>query len=118
MEKWDRVAIVGLGLIGGSLALALRKAGVAGRVVGCGRKAERLQYALDNEIVDDVTKDPVEAVAGADLVVTTQKDHVKLPRLAGDASILQLVVEIKLVEGEAELAGKILGAIDCFKCDG
>lgn len=69
MEKWERVSIIGLGLIGGSLALALRRAGVVGEVVGCGRTPEKLQYALDNGVADVVTKSPEEAVAGAGLVV-------------------------------------------------
>ncbi|MFH1537726.1 MAG: prephenate dehydrogenase [bacterium] len=69
MEKWERVSIVGMGLIGGSLALAMRGAGIAGEIVGCGRKDERLRYALDNGIADRVTKDPKEAAEGAGLVV-------------------------------------------------
>lgn len=68
MEKWERVSIIGMGLIGGSLALAMRRAGIAGEIVGCGRKDARLRYALAEGIADRVTKDPREAVEGAGLV--------------------------------------------------
>ena len=44
---FSRVVIVGVGLIGGSLALALKRAGVVGTVVGVGRSAASLQKALD-----------------------------------------------------------------------
>lgn len=64
-----RVAIVGVGLIGGSLGLALKQAGFASHVVGCGRGAENLRVALERGCIDSFTHDPAEAVAGADLVV-------------------------------------------------
>jgi prephenate dehydrogenase len=66
---FNRIAIIGIGLLGGSIARTARKNGLAGGVTGCGRKKERLEYALANGIADRVTHDPREAVRGADLVV-------------------------------------------------
>jgi prephenate dehydrogenase len=63
-----RLAVIGVGLIGGSLARALRAAGAVGEVVGCGRSAANLERALELGVVDRWSQDPAEAVAGADLV--------------------------------------------------
>ena len=65
----NRLAIIGVGLIGGSLARALREADVCGEIVGCGRDRAQLEKAAALGIVDRFTTDPAEAVAGADMVV-------------------------------------------------
>jgi prephenate dehydrogenase len=63
-----RITIVGTGLIGGSLALALRKRKFAGRIVGCDRAAV-LEKARNLGIVDEGCTDPLDAVRGSDVVV-------------------------------------------------
>ncbi|HKI50885.1 MAG TPA: prephenate dehydrogenase/arogenate dehydrogenase family protein, partial [Geothermobacteraceae bacterium] len=63
-----RLAILGVGLIGGSLALALKQAGVVGEVVGIGRGLANLEKALELGVVDRFTQDPFDGVADADLV--------------------------------------------------
>ena len=63
-----RLAVIGVGLIGGSLARALRAAGCVGEVVGCGRSAANLERALELGVIDRWSHDPAQAVAGADLV--------------------------------------------------
>lgn len=65
----DRLAIIGVGLIGGSLGLALKEAGAVDFVVGCGRTKENLQDALAMGAIDDATTDPEEAVKDADVVM-------------------------------------------------
>ncbi|CAG2140383.1 Cyclohexadienyl dehydrogenase [Cupriavidus yeoncheonensis] len=50
---FSRVVIVGVGLIGGSLALALKRAGIVGTVVGVGRSPASLQKALDLGVIDE-----------------------------------------------------------------
>jgi len=65
----QRLAILGVGLIGGSLALSLRRHGAVGEVVGCGRRPESLERAAALGVVDRWTTDPAEAVAGADVAV-------------------------------------------------
>lgn len=64
----DCLAVVGVGLIGGSLALALKASGAVGRVVGIGRGLSNLQTALDFGIVDEITQDIAAGVKDADLV--------------------------------------------------
>jgi len=64
----QRLAVIGVGLIGGSLARALRAAGMVREVVGCGRSAANLQRAQALGVVDRWSQDPAEAVTGADLV--------------------------------------------------
>jgi prephenate dehydrogenase len=63
-----RLAVIGVGLIGGSLARALRAAGQVEEIVGCGRSAENLRRAVDLGVIDRSCHDPGEAVAGADMV--------------------------------------------------
>ncbi len=66
---FGRVAFIGIGLIGASMALAMRRAGLVGTVVACARKPKTRQTALDLGIANEVTKDYAKAVVGADLVV-------------------------------------------------
>jgi prephenate dehydrogenase len=63
-----RLAILGVGLIGGSLALALKAAGAVGEVVGIGRGLANLEKALELGVVDRITRDAAEGVRDADLV--------------------------------------------------
>ncbi|MFZ4858872.1 MAG: prephenate dehydrogenase [Desulfuromonadaceae bacterium] len=64
----NRLAIIGVGLIGGSLARALREAGAVGTVVGIGRSRANLDEALSLGICDEVTQDVLKGVEGADMV--------------------------------------------------
>lgn len=63
------LAIIGTGLIGGSLALALRRAGAVARVTGVGRSRSNLETALQRRIIDAFSLDPTAVVADADMVV-------------------------------------------------
>lgn len=65
----QRLCIIGVGLIGGSLARALRQAGVVGEIVGCGRDTEHLQRALELGVIDRFSTDMAAAVKDADVVV-------------------------------------------------
>lgn len=62
------LAVIGVGLIGGSLARALRTAGAVGEIVGCGRGKANLEQAVALGVIDRYTHDIGEAVAGADVV--------------------------------------------------
>ncbi|MDA8364040.1 MAG: prephenate dehydrogenase/arogenate dehydrogenase family protein [Gammaproteobacteria bacterium] len=64
-----QLAIVGVGLIGGSLARALRAAGAVGEIVGYGRGIANLQQAVDLGVIDRVESSAERAVRGADMVV-------------------------------------------------
>lgn len=65
----QRLVIFGVGLIGGSLALALRDVGAVAEVVGCSRNAENLEEAVRLGVIDRWTTDPVEACTDADVGV-------------------------------------------------
>ncbi|MFQ6133518.1 MAG: prephenate dehydrogenase [Armatimonadota bacterium] len=62
------MAVIGTGLIGGSMCLALRKRGLAEHIVGVARTEETRQTCLERGIVDEATDDPAQAAAGAELV--------------------------------------------------
>ena len=66
---FERIALIGIGLIGSSLARVVKRDGLAGHVVACARRAETLAAAERLEIVDSTTHDPAAAAAGADLVI-------------------------------------------------
>jgi len=63
-----QITIIGTGLIGGSLALALRKKKFAGRIVGCDREGT-LERAKMRGAIDDGTVNPGDSIHGSDLVV-------------------------------------------------
>lgn len=64
-----QLTVIGVGLIGGSLARILKQTGYCGTVVGCGRDATHLKKALELGVIDRFTVDVGEAVTGADMVV-------------------------------------------------
>ena len=66
---YNRVALIGLGLIAGSMSLAMRRKGLAGEIVGTSRSAETRATAKALGLVDRVVDDAVAAVKDADLVV-------------------------------------------------
>lgn len=65
----ERLVIVGVGLIGGSFALALRKAGQVRHIVGVGRGQANLREALSRGVIDEIADSAASAVRGADLVL-------------------------------------------------
>lgn len=76
-----QVAIVGLGLMGGSLALALRQLRDRPRVTGLSRDAEELRSARRAGALDEGSEDAHSALAGADLVVYATPTRVTLELL-------------------------------------
>ena len=65
---FDRVALIGIGLIGSSLARVLRRS-PATTIVACARRAETLAAVRRLDLADETTDDPARAAEGADLVV-------------------------------------------------
>ena len=61
---FDTVVIIGVGLIGSSLALNIREQGLARRVVGVSRSAENRAKILELGLADSVTDDAAAAVSG------------------------------------------------------
>jgi prephenate dehydrogenase len=66
-----KVAVIGVGLIGGSFALALKQAKAATRVVGVGRNPANLKLALERGIIDSIAPDAASAARDADLVLVS-----------------------------------------------
>jgi prephenate dehydrogenase len=64
-----RLVVIGVGLIGGSFSLALKKAGVVKRVVGVGRTKKNLDAAVRLGVIDEAHRDAATAVRDADLVL-------------------------------------------------
>jgi prephenate dehydrogenase len=85
---FERVAILGVGLIGGSFALALKQAQACAHVVGAGRTAANLKLALERGVIDSIAADAVAAAHGADLVLLAAP-VAQFPKLFRDvASVL------------------------------
>jgi prephenate dehydrogenase len=68
---FQRVAVIGVGLIGGSLALALKQAKVCAHVAGVGRDPANLKRALERGVIDSMGSDVASVAEDADLVVVT-----------------------------------------------
>jgi prephenate dehydrogenase len=101
-----KMCVIGVGLIGGSLALAMKEAGLVGEVVGVGRGEENLKTALRLGLVDSYTTDPCAGVENADLVflatpvlalaglVRTIAPHLKSGAIVTDGgSVKQAVID-------------------------
>ena len=79
-----KLVIFGVGLIGGSVALALKKAGLVTHIVGIGRSETSLQAALDLGVIDSAQSNISDAIEGAELILIAAP-------VAQTASILQSI---------------------------
>ena len=68
-KSFDRIAVVGVGLIGASFALAVRAAGIVGTLVGFDADRRVADEALELGVIDEAAPDLAAAIAGADLVL-------------------------------------------------
>jgi prephenate dehydrogenase len=97
----ERLAVIGLGLLGGSGALAARTRGAARRVVGATRRADVLQEALRRGALDEAAS-PEQAARGADLVVLATPLAAMGPALRTIAPVLSrgcVVTDVGSVKG-------------------
>jgi prephenate dehydrogenase len=78
---FGRVAIIGVGLIGGSLGLALLERGLAREVTGAGSRRENLQLALEMGAINRIAASPAEAADSAELVVIATPVSATIPVL-------------------------------------
>ena len=69
MDDFHRIAVIGMGLIGGSLALALKHFGCQSEIIGSDKNKEALEEAIRLGAIDFATVDSKEAVLDADLVI-------------------------------------------------
>lgn len=86
---FNKVVVVGVGLIGGSFALALKHAGAVGHVVGVGRSASVLARAVELGIIDQVATSLADALDGADMVLIATPVAQTGPILAALAPLLE-----------------------------
>lgn len=121
MGAIGRLAIVGVGLVGGSLGLAVRRRGLAREVVGCGRGRANLDVALRRGLVDRAVTDVAEAVRDADVVVlavpvgTCGPLAAEMARHARPDAVLTDVASVKApvvaaLEAAWADAGRVVGA--------
>ena len=92
----NRLVIIGVGLIGGSIAAALRRAGKVRRIVGVGRGRANIERALELKVIDEASDDIPAAVRGADIVllaVPVQQNERVLVALAGSIGAETLVTD-------------------------
>ena len=92
----NKLVVVGVGLIGGSVAAALRRAGKVRRIVGVGRGRANIERALELKVIDEASDDIAVAVQGADLVllaVPVQQNDRVLAQLAESLSAQTLVTD-------------------------
>jgi prephenate dehydrogenase len=89
MSLFRQITIVGVGLLGGSLAKAVRQQGLADKIFGFGRNREKLEKAQALNIIDAYATDLESAVAHADLVVLCSPVSVMMPLVREMVSFLQ-----------------------------
>jgi len=115
----ERLALIGCGLMGGSFALALRQAGLLGRVAGYSATEATRRKALQLGVIDEACASVAEAVHGADLVllavpVRATEDTLRAmaPHLSSDA----LVMDVGSTKGDVVAAARAtLGErLPCF----
>ncbi|NKB61571.1 MAG: prephenate dehydrogenase/arogenate dehydrogenase family protein [Gammaproteobacteria bacterium] len=108
-----KLAVFGVGLIGGSLAIALKNAGAVGQVIGVGRSLENLNKALALGVIDEVQSDPLTATKDADLIVLATPVNTvirMLEKIEPALDYRKIVTDVGSVKGEiAQRAKSILG---------
>src|SRR5690348_3447854 len=107
-----RLSILGVGLLGGSIGLAAKAAGISASVVGYGHRPETLTRALEVGAIDEAATSAAEAVAGADLVILCTPvglfDTI-LTGIAGKMGKAAIVTDVGSTKRSVvELAGRLL----------
>lgn len=110
----NKIAIIGVGLIGGSLARALRQAGFCREIVGCGQRRDELDKAVALQVIDRYDLDPARAVQDADMIVLAvplgAMEHVLSAMVPGLATRAVITDVGSAKAAVAEAAHRILGA--------
>lgn len=107
MNECGRLVILGLGLIGGSLAKALKQKNAVSEVVGWGHRAQSLQKGIELGVIDRYSLDLAEAVKGADIIV------IATPTLIAETmieKIVPLVPATTIITDVASVKGNLLRA--------
>ncbi len=131
--NFKNVAIIGVGLIGGSFALSLKKHGFNGKITGVGRKEENLVRAKEWGIIDGYSIIPLEGIKDADLIllatpvgqfekiVENIKQGVKTGAVVTDVGSVKAEVVKKLAslmpEGVSFVGGHPIAGKECSGID-
>ncbi|KAA6463221.1 prephenate dehydrogenase/arogenate dehydrogenase family protein [Acidobacteria bacterium AB60] len=107
----NRIAILGTGLLGTSVGLALRAAGYRGAIIGWNRGAEGAQTALKMGAIDAVANDPIEAARQSDVTLLSVPIYATLDlmqQLSGVLGCEHLVTDVGSTKGQiTEAAGRL-----------
>ncbi|KQP17862.1 prephenate dehydrogenase/arogenate dehydrogenase family protein [Pseudorhodoferax sp. Leaf267] len=110
---FQQLALIGCGLMGGSFALALKRAGLVGRVVGYSRSPASSQRALELGVIDAQAVSAEQAVAGADIVliaVPVAATESTLASIRGQVTSDMLVMDVGSTKGDVvQAAERALG---------
>jgi len=108
---FQRATLVGVGLIGGSLGMALRARGLAREVVGVTRTEAAISAARDRGAIDRGTVDPVAGVDGADLVILAVPPGQVVPVAR---RVIPYLRREALVTDVASVKGEVVRSVDAF----
>jgi len=104
----NKLCIFGVGLIGGSLALALKKVGYCNTIIGCSRNEAHLQRAVELGVIDSYTLDQKEAVQDADVVLFA----VPIRAIGGILTNIADVLDVKTIITDAGSAkGSVINVV-------
>ncbi|MDQ7969003.1 MAG: prephenate dehydrogenase/arogenate dehydrogenase family protein [Oxalicibacterium faecigallinarum] len=110
----NKIVIFGVGLIGGSFASALRKAGAVGEIVGVGRSTASLQRAKELGLIDRIATSVEDAMRNADLVLLAApvaQTHAILSRIQPCLESQTVITDAGSIKGEVIAAAeRALGA--------
>jgi prephenate dehydrogenase len=107
----QRIAILGTGLLGTSVGLALRAAGFSGQITGWNRSKTGAQQALAMRAVDNIAPDPIEAARSADITLLCVPIYATLDLMEQLASVLtpgQLLTDVGSTKGQITAAASRL----------
>jgi len=113
------VVIIGVGLIGGSLARALKAHDAVSQITGVARSQETLDLALRLGVIDNAENDPVQAMKDADMVILATPLSSIAPILVAIADYIPahcVVTDVGSVKGSVAIAARqaLGGKVDCF----
>ena len=94
-KPFDRVALIGIGLIGSSLAHALRKHKLAGEITGYARSEATRAKALEISLVDIVFPSAAETMRNADLVILGTSSKTGVSGLLPGSTVERLLPELQ-----------------------
>lgn len=109
---WESVAILGVGLLGGSIGLALRSRGLCQRVIGVGRRPERLAAALERGAITEASTDWASAARDARLMIVCTPVH-DVARSACEA--LQNAAPATLVTDVGSTKSRIVSEVERWR---